>query len=965
MKIVSWNVNGIRAAWNHGLSAFLDTCDADIYCFQETKTSERLSDVELDGFHSYWAFCERRKGYSGTLCMTKQEPISVRYGFGNEYFDDEGRVITLEFPDFFLVNCYVPNSQRSRYRLDYRMDWDNMLLDHVHDLIRRKHTILCGDFNVPISDDDIYGENKWVELNAEGFQSEERANLLKIVESGFIDSYRLLHPDESGKYTWWSNRLNKRKENRGWRLDYFFVSEGLADVVTESTMFTEVFGSDHCPILLEVNLPTDKPNGEPTPQNNRAYVKTYDDLKKVSMQRSTIEYLKRTNLTEIWNSVDWDAAESNLATMQRALAKSAYTHDWGLIEKWQKKIVYSLDAKVLAVRHVCSVASSTGVDSIKWTTPHEKMSAALSLTSKGYHALPARLLIIRSKNGKQRRVHIETYYDRAMQTLYSYALDPVAESWGDRKSFAFRKGRSAYDLNEYVRSALSGFDAPEWVFIGDVRRCYENISHEWIMHNIPMAEGVLREFLKAGYIFQGELFPTETGIGIGCALSPIIANMVLDGLQEDIYEHLYPNGAERDYFDGNLIRYADDIFVTARTKETAVKIRRIVASFLEPRGLELSDEKTKIVHISEGFEYMSRAYYKRGTQVYSRPSDAAVERFMGTMRETIDGFRGSQKSLIDKVNKKIDGFATYHKVGEAADAFAKLDVYIKALLLQLCESKHPKWSRDKVLEKYWYRNADGQYIYALPDKRELRVKSLSDTLCIDYTPVRTNANPYIDLDYIEFRTSQRKMLSATGVYRAIWNRQDGHCYYCGRRILRDEEKALVEVDESQTSFVRRNAYVHKRCMECSIEYIDTELPPSSIDDVMELLKTLEGKKKPMSQKFHALSEFFRTCGKNSVTLTFKEIGEILGEPLSATAYRHEYWYRTGYSCISQCWLDNGYEIKNLHLEDRPRVVFHVTSQSKETGSVEIPDVIKYNRIPSEAKYELENYFQYIIKKYGL
>lgn len=964
MKLVSWNVNGIRAAWGHGLSAFLDNCDADIYCFQETKTNEPIPAMEVDGYHAYWSFCERR-GYSGTMCLTKRKPLHVSYGFGNEYFDTEGRVITMEFSDFILVNCYVPNSQHSKLRRDYRLAWDEMLLDHLKELLHRKPTIVCGDFNVPIADDDIYEENKWVEINAEGFRSDEREGLLQIIGSGFVDSFRLKHLEETECYTWWSFRRNKRMENKGWRLDYFLISEKLCGCCTDSYMMPDVMGSDHCPIVLELDFPALDENEEHAQQYRRSPVNTYAELLELQKQHSIIDYIKRHDLTELWNTIDWPAAESRLAALQMALAKAAYSHDWDLIAKWQKRVAYSLDAKVLAVRHVCTTASSTGVDCIRWTTPHEKMSAALSLDSKGYHAMPARLLIINSKNGKQRRVHIETYYDRAMQVLYAFTLDPVAESWADRKSFAYRKGRSAYDLNEYVREALSGYDAPEWIFVGDVHRCYEDLSQEWLLNHIPMATGVLRQFLKAGYVFAGELFPMDTGIGTGCSMSPIVANMALDGLQEYVYERLYPNGAERDYANGNLIRYCDDIFICARSKETAQSISRIVAAFLAERGLQLSAEKTKIININDGFDYMSRTYYKRGDQVYCKPSQKSIERFMNTMKETIEGYTGSQKTLIEKLNRKIDGFATYHKVGEAQEAFRILDVYISALLLDLCEKKHPKWDRKKVLEKYWYVDASGRHCYALPDKREIHVKFLADTLYVDYTPVRTNINPYIDMAYLEKRTQNRKIMGAVGIYRSIWARQDGKCYYCGRRILRDEEKALVEVGHSQPSFAARNAYVHSRCLECSVEFIDTELPPSSITDVMELLKVLDGGKKPIGQKFHALSEFFRICTKNSVTLTFKQIEEIIGEPLGATAQRKEYWYRTGFSCISQCWLDNGYEINRLHLEGKQRIVFRLTAKSRNTASVVIPEVLLYGRVPNEAKYEIENYLQYIVKKYGL
>ena len=180
MKFISWNVNGIRAAWNHGLSTFFADNDADIYAFQETKTNEPVSVIELPGYEAFWSFCEHRSGYSGTLCLTKQHPMNVWYDFGDKNFDCEGRIITLEFETFFFVNCYVPNSQSSNSRYDYRLDWDERLIKHLKHLRYHKPTIVCGDFNVPISDDDIYAQNKWVELNAEGFQSSERENLIEL-----------------------------------------------------------------------------------------------------------------------------------------------------------------------------------------------------------------------------------------------------------------------------------------------------------------------------------------------------------------------------------------------------------------------------------------------------------------------------------------------------------------------------------------------------------------------------------------------------------------------------------------------------------------------------------------------------------------------------------------------------------------------------------------------------------------
>ena len=980
MKIVSWNVNGIRAAWNHGLSAFLRKSKADIYALQETKINSPYYAAELNGYYPYWSYCERRSGYSGTLCLTRGEPAAVSYDMFSlveeseiaqraHEFDYEGRIITLEYGNFYLVNVYYPNSQRSAERYDYRSEWDALLFDYLRGLKKKKSTIVCGDFNVAISDDDIYPGNKWIEINAEGFQATERENLIYIIQSGFTDSYRHIHPDETGVYSWWSNRRNKRKENKGWRLDYILTTDDIVERITEATMLTDVMGSDHCPVMLDLDMPTEALSTSKYPSKKKKSLAEIPFTDRESYMRA----VRNSDLAAVWDSLEWDKIEETVSQMQMTLAKAAYSRDAELITRLQKRIVYSLEAKLLAVRHVCNSNGGTGVDNVKWHTSREKMSAALALTSKGYKALPARLLMVKSKNGKTRRIHIETWHDRAMQTLYALSLDPVAESWGDRKSFAFRKGRSFFDLNEYIKEAFTGSaDAvTEWAFIGDVHQCYEHISHDWIIEHIPMAKYVLQEFLLAGYIFAGEVFPTNEGVGIGLSLSPIIANMVLDGLQEYIYRRMYPdayapNGerddSEIDFPNGNLIRYADDIIVAARSKDDAERIRTIITDFLRPRGLELSDAKSKIVNVRNGFDFMSRFYIKNENTVYVYPSEGAVGRFMDRLKDTIENHTGSQSSLITKLNRMITGWATYHKVEDAGDVFRKIDVYIKALLLQSCSKKHPKWDRDRILAKYWYQEPNGRYRYALPDKKEVAVKYLSDTILVRHNKVKTNMNPYIEREYLEWREQTRAIYNVTGIYRAIWNRQEGKCYYCGRPFLRDQEKMLTVINSDAVGKVHKYGYVHLRCMDIAVDIVETDTLPYSTADIMSLLEHLQNATRPQGQKFLPLSEFFRTCNKSSVTMTFAEIEKILGWKLGKSAKQRSWWHRTGFENISQSWLDNGYEIRNLHI-DRRKVVFHRVSMN--TSSVNIPDVFITERIPDAAKYELENYFAYIIKKYGL
>lgn len=251
MKIVSWNVNGIMPCLaNHSIDP-LYGMDIDLACFQETRTDKRP--VVLQGYYHEWNISER-SGYAGVLSASRQEPLSVQHGLGNSELDNEGRVIISEFKGFYSVNAYFPKSQASIARHTYRMKWDNALRERLATLDEQKPVILCGDFNITRSLLDVYPENErqvWAEM---GYMSEERDSLEELLENGFTDVFRHLYPELPGAYTWWSNRLNKRKENRGWRLDYFCVSDRILSSVKEIRHCKEIFGSDHCPILLEIDL---------------------------------------------------------------------------------------------------------------------------------------------------------------------------------------------------------------------------------------------------------------------------------------------------------------------------------------------------------------------------------------------------------------------------------------------------------------------------------------------------------------------------------------------------------------------------------------------------------------------------------------------------------------------------------------------------------------------------------------
>ena len=251
MKFISWNVNGLRAVVNKGFKEIFTELDADFFCLQETKLQEGQIDLSFDGYESYWNYAEK-KGYSGTAIFTKHTPLSVSCGIGVEEHDKEGRVITLEYEEFYLVTVYTPNSQNELKRIDYRMRWEDDFLAYIKSLDEKKPVIFCGDLNVAHQEIDL--KNPKTNRKNAGFTDEERAKMTVVLSSGFTDTWRSLNPNTEGVYSWWSYRFNARKNNAGWRIDYFIVSDRIMDKVEDAKIHTDIMGSDHCPVELELSI---------------------------------------------------------------------------------------------------------------------------------------------------------------------------------------------------------------------------------------------------------------------------------------------------------------------------------------------------------------------------------------------------------------------------------------------------------------------------------------------------------------------------------------------------------------------------------------------------------------------------------------------------------------------------------------------------------------------------------------
>ena len=562
-----------------------------------------------------------------------------------------------------------------------------------------------------------------------------------------------------------------------------------------------------------------------------------------------------------------------------------------------------------------------------------------------------------------------------MNVLYGYSLIPVTEAMAERKSFAFRPGRSTQDAHAYVLEALKGSSAPDFVVCGDIKSYYSHIQHSWLLKNVPMDKRVLSEFLNAGIVFAGELFPAEDeGISEGSNISPYLGNFVLDGLQRFIFERLHGTSSPEDFANGNMIRFADDILVTVRTETDAQKVVEILKEFLDERGLILSEEKTTICNVKDGFTFLSRTYYRKNGLMYCRPSDKAVARFIDDLKTTISSNKKSQRELILLLNRKLKGWAGYHRYTDATDAFRKVDVAVQTALLEAAIAKHPKLPLPKIKAKYWYRESDGRHCYALPDDKSIRVVRLADTLLLTHNKVKTNANPFVERDYTESRTHAREIQNVAGPYKAIWERQNGLCYYCGRPILTDQPRTTVQLNLRYPLSIRNSAYVHKMCVANEFEIVQTMedisvLRPYDVYNILEGIaaeKPVGRIKKQITQswKHFKLKEYFAKCTAASVTLSFTMIEEIEGATLPASARKNrDWWYPRG-NCnmIAEAWITEGYHMHSLDLQKEK-----VTLRREEEGvsRLVIPDVLTQGKLPDNAVYELETHMEYIINKYGL
>jgi RNA-directed DNA polymerase len=423
-----------------------------------------------------------------------------------------------------------------------------------------------------------------------------------------------------------------------------------------------------------------------------------------------------------------------------------------LAKKLQYLLTNSFSAKLLAVKKVTSNRgkNTPGVDNRIWSTPATKLKAALSLKSKGYKARPLRRTYIEKKGKKKKRpLGIPTMYDRAMQALHAMALDPISEATADKVSFGFRKKRSTHDAAAHISLYLKSKNAAQWILEGDIKGCFDNISHQWMLDNIPMNKRTLKQFLEAGFVYQKKLFPTEKGSPQGGIISPILANMTLDGIERKIKEKYWrnPKGTIHLRYNKhkvNYTRYADDFIVAAESKEILLDIKQIITEHLKQRGLTLSEEKTLITQIHHGFDFLGWNFRKYNGTLRVKPTKTSRKNAADRIRDTIKKYpTAKQEMVIWRLNPIITGWATYHRHVAAKDIFSTLDHITFWALWNWAKRRHPNKPRQWIKDRYWKKSYKRNWIFT---NGKYTLKLAAHTKVFRHIVIKFDANPYLYAD---------------------------------------------------------------------------------------------------------------------------------------------------------------------------------------------------------------------------
>ena len=529
-----------------------------------------------------------------------------------------------------------------------------------------------------------------------------------------------------------------------------------------------------------------------------------------------------------WEEIDWQKARAYVKKLQMRIVKAQKEGHYSKVKSLQWLLTHSFYAKALAVKRVTSNSGkrTSGVDHELWLTPQAKFNAISKLNRRGYRPQPLRRHYIPKKNGKMRPLSIPTMTDRAMQTLYKFSLEPIAETYADPNSYGFRIGRSTHDAIEQCFTDLNKGKSPEWILEGDIKGCFDHISHQWLLENIPMDTQILEKWLKCGYVETQKLFPTDEGTPQGGTISPTLMNMTLDGLERLLHDRLPTrkkvNGKTR-CNKMNFVRYADDFIITGESPEfLREKVLPIVREFLTERGLQLSEEKTVITHIGEGFDFLGKNIRKYNGKLLIKPCKSTVRSFLGKVRDIIKSSKSiKQEILIRRLNPVIRGWVNNQRYVVSSKVFSTVDYEIYKCLWQWAKRRHKKKSRKWIARKYWHDIDSRQWTFSVPYENQgtegkplyCKLEYATDTKIIRFKKIVAEANPFDEYwtDYFEEREGEKLLNSTKGREKllTIWRRQGRRCPVCGD-IVTSETGFKVHTPAGKNS---RKIMVHKECHE--------------------------------------------------------------------------------------------------------------------------------------------------------
>ena len=464
-----------------------------------------------------------------------------------------------------------------------------------------------------------------------------------------------------------------------------------------------------------------------------------------------------------WSQINWTEAEEQVSRLQIRIVKATLEQKWRLVKRLQYLMTNSFYAKAIAVKRVITNKGkrTPGIDGELWKTDAEKMKAVNELNCQTYHAKPLKRIYI-EKFGKteKRPLGIPTMRDRAMQALQLLALEPVAETTADRISFGFRKYRSPEDAREYAFRILSRKDSPQWILEGDIKSCFDKISHEWMMEHIPTDKRILKEFMKCGYINKGKLYPTTEGSPQGGVISQTYANMVLDGMEPMILNVYWRSkvkktfGVKYNSHKVHMVRFADDFIVTASDKETLEAIKQMLESFLRERGLTLSMEKTVITHINSGFDFLGWNFRKFKGKLIIKPSSKSMRKVTKKISEIIKNNRTTkQEILIQRLNQVLIGWANYHQGTCAKKCFGTIDNRTWKMLWKWAKRRHPNKKHQWIVDKYWKEYKGRRWAFRT---EKSILFSMSDMPIVRKSQMALDKNAFLDKEYFQKRSQKHR-----------------------------------------------------------------------------------------------------------------------------------------------------------------------------------------------------------------